>query len=174
MIAKLGVKGYAGDVSVIDLVALKLDKIISIISITVYTLPETHKDERKLTKLPTPTMPNDTIMRPWITVNNLARSSKALAAPVTPPAPVPMPTPHRNAGKSTIPTPVPAHTPPIPASSSATVTATQQLTIPLGTPNLEAPPKNMTIEQLIQIQKAASTPFTTVNVTPVLYLLPSP
>jgi hypothetical protein len=59
MMTNLDVKGYDADVAVIDLVALKPDKIILSISTTIYILLKTYKDKRKLTELPAPTMPNN-------------------------------------------------------------------------------------------------------------------
>ena len=51
---------------------------------------------------------------------------------------------------------------------------TKQSIIPLGALNLEALPKDMTVEQLVQTRKAASTPFIRANGAPILCLMPPP
>ena len=93
IMVKFDVKGYDTKVAVIDLVPLKLDKTVLSISTTIYILLQTHKDERMLTELPAPTMPNNVIRGPWNTVNNCARPAKYSVAPVAPSAPTPVPVP---------------------------------------------------------------------------------
>ena len=123
-------------------------------------------------------MLNDTTTGPWNPVNNLNFSVKEPTAPVAPPAPVPLPASPCNARAPAAPTPVLAAVPPtpvpVPVPANATVDPTQQSIIPLGALNLEALPKDMTVEQLIQTRKAASTPFITANGAPILCLMPPP
>ena len=86
MTAKLNVKGYDTDLTVIDLVTLKPDKTFLSISTTVYILLvlKTYKEERKFTELPAPTMPADNIRGAWNLVNNLVRPVRDPAVDAAP------------------------------------------------------------------------------------------
>jgi hypothetical protein len=53
---KLDITGYDKDIANIDLVALKSDKICSSINTTVYILLKTHKEERKSSSCPPPSL----------------------------------------------------------------------------------------------------------------------